>query len=87
VANLAPGSTFATTFILPLEMANPKVHTGLELAARGPDASGTPFISFYTPAEMLTLALQAGITEARHVPASLVARPPDNAEELLVATI
>jgi methyltransferase (TIGR00027 family) len=97
VASLAPGSTFATTFILPLEMADPEVRSGLELAARGAKASGTPFISFYTPAEMLTLARDAGFRDARHVPASLLARdyfadradglrPPDNAEELLVAT-
>jgi methyltransferase (TIGR00027 family) len=97
VANLAPESTFATTFILPLEMADPEVRPGLELAARAAQASGTPFISFYTPAEMLTLARRAGFREARHVPASLLARnyftdrpdglrPPDNAEELLVLT-
>ena len=97
MATLAPGSTFATTFILPLEMADPAVRPGLELAARAARASGTPFISFYTPTEMLTLARQAGLREAHHVPASLLAqryftdradglRPPDNAEELLIAS-
>jgi methyltransferase (TIGR00027 family) len=97
VANLAPGSTFATTFILPLEMADPDVRPGLELAARAAQASGTPFISFYTPAEILALAGEAGFREARHVPASQLTRnyftgrtdglrPPDNAEELLLAT-
>jgi methyltransferase (TIGR00027 family) len=96
VANLARGSTFATTFLLPLEMADPEVRPGLERAARGAQSSGTPFISFYTPAEMLTLARHTGFRETQHVPASQLAqsyfadradglRPPDNAEELLIA--
>ena len=97
VATLAPGSTFATTFILPLELADPEVRPGLELAANGARASGTPFISFFTPTEMLALARDAGFVEARHVSAAALAeryfagrtdglRPPNNAEELLVAT-
>jgi len=97
VATLAPGSTLATTFILPLELADPEVRPGLERAAQGARASGTPFISFFTPAEMLALARDAGFSEARHVSAATLAeryfagradglRPPDNAEELLVAT-
>lgn len=97
VATLAAGSTFATTFILPLELADPEVRPGLQFAEKGARASGTPFISFFTPAEMLTLACEAGFREVRHVPAATLAqryfagrkdgfRPPNNAEELLVAT-
>ena len=97
VATLAAGSTFATTFILPLELTDPEVRPGLQLAEQGARASGTPFISFFTPAEMLALAREAGFREVRHVPASALAqryfagrsdglRPPSNAEELLVAT-
>jgi len=97
VAALAPGSTLVTTFLLPLELADPEVRPALELAAKGARASGTPFISFFTPAEMLALARDAGFAEARHVSAATLAqryfagredglRPPNNAEELLVAT-
>jgi methyltransferase (TIGR00027 family) len=97
VATLAPGSTFATTFILPLELADPEVRPGLEMAERGARASGTPFISFFTPAEMLALARESGFKEVQHVAASTLAqryfadrtdglRPPNNAEELLVAS-
>jgi methyltransferase (TIGR00027 family) len=97
VASLAAGSTLATTFILPLELTDPDVRPGLELAAKGARASGTPFISFFTPADMLALAREAGFREARHVSAASLAqryfadrtdglRPPDNSEELLVAT-
>lgn len=97
VATLAAGSTFATTFILPFELADPEVRPGLEMAAKGAAANGTPFISLFTPTEMLALAGDAGFVEVRHVPAAELAeryfahrtdslRPPNNAEELLVAT-
>jgi O-methyltransferase involved in polyketide biosynthesis len=56
-----------------------------------------PLISFFTPTEMLTLARDAGFREVRHVSAATLAqryfagrtdglRPPNNSEELLVAT-
>src|SRR5207302_1931779 len=45
VAALAPGSPLAMTFLLPLELADPTVHPGLQLADKGARASGTPFIS------------------------------------------
>ena len=97
VAALAPGSTLAMTFLLPLELADPEVRPGLQLAEKGARASGTPFISFFTPAEMLALAREAGFREVQHVSAAALAeryfagrtdglRPPNNAEELLVAT-
>jgi methyltransferase (TIGR00027 family) len=97
IAALAPGCTLAMTFLLPLEFADPEVRPGLELAAKGARASGTPFVSFFTPAEMLALAREAGFREARHVSAATLTqryfagradglRPPNNAEELLVAT-
>src|SRR6266581_1546594 len=96
VATLAPGSTLAMTFLLPLEFADPEVRPGLELAEKGARASGTPFISFFTPTEMLALARAAGFREVQHVSAATLARryfagrtdglrPPNNSEELLVA--
>ena len=98
VAALAPGSTFAMTFLLPLEMADPEVRPGLEMAAKGAQASGTPFISFFTPEEMVAMAREAGFSAARHVSAADLTQryfagrtdglaPPRNAEELLVATL
>jgi methyltransferase (TIGR00027 family) len=97
VAALAPGSTLAMTFLLPLELADPEVRPGLQLAEKGARASGTPFISFFTPPEMLTLAREAGFRDVQHVSAATLAqryfagrtdglRPPNNSEELLVAT-
>jgi methyltransferase (TIGR00027 family) len=97
VAALAPGSTLAMTFLVPLEFAAPEVRPGLQLAEKGARASGTPFISFFTPAEMLALAHEAGFRKVRHVSAATLTqryfagrtdglRPPNNSEELLVAT-
>jgi methyltransferase (TIGR00027 family) len=96
IAALAPGTTLATTFLLPLELADPEVRPGLELAEKGARASGTPFISFFTPTDMQALAREAGFKETRHVSAAALAqryfagrtdglRPPDNSEELLMA--
>jgi methyltransferase (TIGR00027 family) len=97
VAALAPGSTLAMTFLLPLELMAPEVRPGFQMAAKGARASGTPFLSFFTPQEMLALAREAGFREVRHVSAATLTeryfagrtdglRPPNNSEELLVAT-
>ena len=97
IAALAPGSTLAMSFMLPIDMVDPEVRVGVERAAAGARANGTPFISFFTPAEMLTLARDCGFREVQHVSAETLAqryfagradglRPPRNSEELLVAT-
>jgi len=97
VAALAPGSTFAMTFLLPLALADPQARPGLEMAERGARASGTPFVSFFTPPEILAMARDAGFRVARHVSADALAeryfanrsdglRPPGRAEELLLAS-
>jgi methyltransferase (TIGR00027 family) len=96
VAALAPGSTFVMTFMLPFELAEPEVRPGLQAAERGARANGTPFISYFTPPQILALAREAGFREVRHVSAADLTqryfagrtdglRPPDNTEELLVA--
>lgn len=97
VAKLAPASTFVMSFMLPIEMADADVRVGIEMAAKGARANGTPFITFFEPAAMLDLAEKAGFREVRHVSAANLAeryfsgrsdglRPPNNSEELLVAT-
>ncbi|HET9932753.1 MAG TPA: class I SAM-dependent methyltransferase [Polyangiaceae bacterium] len=97
VAALAPGSTLVMSFMLPIEMADPEIRPGIERAAAGARASGTPFISFFMPEDMLALARNAGFKGVEHVSAASLAeryfagrsdglRPPNNAEELVVAT-
>lgn len=66
-ATLAPGSTLAMTFLLPLELTESGLRPRVEEASTGARASGTPFISFFTPSEMLALAREAGFQEARHI--------------------
>jgi len=96
-ATLAPGSTLAMTFFVPFESADAEVRPGLEMAAAGARASGTPFLSFYEPNELLQKAREAGFARAEHVSADDIAeryfagradglRPPRNTEELLIAT-
>ena len=96
VASLATGSTLVMTFLMPLELADPEVRPGLEMAAKGARASGTPFISFFTPEDLLSLAREAGFRDAQHVSTATLAqryfagradglRPPNNAEEILIA--
>jgi methyltransferase (TIGR00027 family) len=96
IAELAPGSTLAMTFLLPIELVDEADRRGIRASEEGARASGTPFISFYTPQEMLALAREAGLEDARHVPASLLAERyftdrtdglrPSSGENLLLAT-
>ena len=95
-AMLSPGSTLVLSFLLPIELADPAVRPGIERAAEGARAAGTPWLSFFTPAELLDLAREAGFSEVAHVSAAELGdkyfagrsdglRPPANSEELLVA--
>lgn len=96
ISGLAPGSTLAMTFMLPITLVAPADRPGLRAAEKGARAAGTPFISFYTPHEMLTLAREAGFTKAEHIStAELTERyfadrndglRPSEGENLLIAT-
>jgi len=96
IAGLAPGSTLAMTFLLPAPLLDDADRSGLQASEQGARASGTPFISFYTPADMLDLAREAGFPDVRHVPGSSLAQRyfseradglrPSSGEDLLVAS-
>ena len=96
IAGLAPTSTLAMTFLLPTELLDEADRPGLQAAERGARASGTPFISFYTPPEMVTMAREAGFKDAQHVSGTSLAERyfadrtdglrPSSGEDLLVAT-
>ncbi len=97
VAQLAAGSTFVMSFLQPIEMADPEMRPGLMRGCEGAKASGTPFISFFLPDEILALAGQCGFKKVAHVSAQSLAeryfagrsdrlRPARNTEELLVAS-
>ncbi|WP_425577651.1 class I SAM-dependent methyltransferase [Nocardia callitridis] len=97
VAGLAEGTTLAMTFLLPTALVDDSDRSGLETSEQGAKAAGTPFVSFYTPAEMVSLAHEAGLGSTRHVSgASLAERyfggrtdgpRPSTGEDILVASL
>lgn len=64
---LAPGSTVAMTFLLPADLVDETDRPGLQASTDGARRSGTPFVSFYRPPEILTMAREAGFPQTRHV--------------------
>lgn len=96
VAGLAPGSTLVMTFFVPFEFAELEERPVLQAVERSARATGTPFISFFAPPEILALAREAGFREAQCFSAiSLTQRyfagrrdglRPGSAEALLIAT-
>jgi methyltransferase (TIGR00027 family) len=73
LGTMVSGSIVAMTFMLPFELVDQADRAGLEGAARGARISGTPWISFYAPEEIVTLARDAGFADARYVPTGEVA--------------
>jgi methyltransferase (TIGR00027 family) len=95
-ATLAQGSTLAMTFMRPVELVEPEEQAMLRATDAAARASGTPFISYYAPDEILAMARDAGFATARHVTAADHTQRyfadrtdglrPFTTEELLVAT-
>jgi methyltransferase (TIGR00027 family) len=67
LAALAPGSTVALTFLLPLDLVDERDRPGLVMSENGARSSGTPFLSFFAPQEFVALARAAGFADVRHV--------------------
>lgn len=96
LAGLAPGSTVAMTFLLPIDLVDDADRPGLEMSAAGAERSGTPFVSYFDPDELVAMAREAGFDDARHVASSVLADRyftgradglrPSTGEDLLVAT-
>jgi methyltransferase (TIGR00027 family) len=63
LTSLAHESTVAITFYLPLELLDEEDKPLMEMSIKGAEASGTPFVSFFTEKEITTLALEAGLKE------------------------
>ncbi len=96
LALLAPGSTLAMTFLLTPELIDEADRRGLKTSTEGARSSGTPFVSFYTPPEMLQMARDAGFTDVRHVSGTSLGERyfanrsdglrPSSGEDWLIAT-
>ncbi len=96
ISSLGPGSTVVMTFMPPLELVDEEDRTVRQFSENGARASGTPFITFYTPDEVVALARETGFKDARHVSAAMLNQwyyagrtdglRTSSGEELLVAT-
>jgi methyltransferase (TIGR00027 family) len=92
LAALASGSTLAMTFMLPLEVVEPEERPLWQMVERGARASGTPFLSFFAPSEIVSLAREAGFKEAEQLSPSAIyfagrtdGLRPSSSEAILVA--
>ncbi|MGC0313943.1 class I SAM-dependent methyltransferase [Kitasatospora acidiphila] len=96
LAKLAPESAFAMTFQPPLELLEAAERPGRLMVEERARATGTPFVSFFSPDRLLELAREAGFRDARHISAQLLNERyfsgrtdglrTTNAEEFLLAT-
>ncbi|HXF23831.1 MAG TPA: class I SAM-dependent methyltransferase [Gemmatimonadaceae bacterium] len=96
LATLGPGSTLAMTFLLPAELTQGEERQQHKEVQKNARASGTPFLSFFTPAEMLAMARDAGFASVAHVSAADLAQRyfagrtdglrPSSGESFLIAT-
>lgn len=69
IAKLARGSTFATTFMLALDLLSPRERAIMEFVMNKAKESGTPFVSLFAPNEILAMATACGFKTARYVSA------------------
>ncbi len=69
VAKLAPGSTFAMTFLLSLDLLDPEERASLEFVMKKAREAGTPFLSLFSPPKILALAKEAGCKTSEYVSA------------------
>lgn len=67
IAKLAPGSTLAMTFYLPLPLLDEQDRPMQEIAERGAKEAGTPFVSFFTTGEIENMAREAGFKKIKTV--------------------
>ena len=67
IATLAPGSKLAMTFYLPIELLDEEDKPMQLIADKGAREAGTPFVSFFTPGEILSLANKTGFQDAKTI--------------------
>ena len=96
LTTLAPGSTIAMAFYLPMDLLDEEDKFLQQIAEKGARSAGTPFISFFAPGEILALAHEAGFKNVQTISATELANryfngrtdnlTPASGEEFLVAT-
>jgi methyltransferase (TIGR00027 family) len=68
-AALAPGSTFATTFMLSLDLLDANEREIMEFVMVKAQEAGTPFLSLFSPQAIVAMAKDAGFKQAKRVSA------------------
>lgn len=69
IAPLPPLSTIAMTFLLALDELEAKERSLMEFVMQKAKESGTPFLSLFSPTEILDLAKKAGFRNTKYVSA------------------
>lgn len=67
IAALSPGSKLAMTFYLPIDLMDEEDRPMQQMAINGAREAGTPFVSFFSPNEILALADEAGFKESKTI--------------------
>ncbi len=70
MATLAAGSTLAMTYLLPIDLIDEEDVMLQQISEKGARAAGNPFISYFTPDEMLNLAREAGFKTPENITAA-----------------
>lgn len=72
IAKMVSGSTFVTTFMLALDLLEPKEKSIMEYVMNKAKGSGTPFVSLFSPDEIIIMAKNAGFKNAEYVSANFI---------------
>jgi methyltransferase (TIGR00027 family) len=67
IALLPTGSKLAMTFYLPMDLLDEEDRPLMEMSTKGAREAGTPFVSFFSPEEILDFAHGAGFKEAKTI--------------------
>lgn len=97
ISGLAHGSVLAMTFYLPIESLDEVDKPLQRIAEKGARESGTPFVSFFSPEEIVALARESGLDHLEIVSTADIANryfqgrtdgfTPSTGEDFLVATV
>lgn len=69
ISKLSPGSSFAMTFMLALDLLPSQERSIMEFVMKKAGESGTPFLSLFHPPEIMRMAQEAGFKQSQYVSA------------------
>lgn len=67
ISKLPPGSVFAMTFMLSLDLLHGQERATMDFVMKKAQDSGTPFISLFSPDEILAMAKEAGFAKVQYM--------------------